>query len=173
MKRITLISILLICTHVSKYSWFSVVAFSPFRSPTFKSHRISSPSLSILKKHGMYPQLESALAFFYLQNELKLSSKALSNVLLKYSWVLYLRVDDNLRPTVGVLESFGFKRRHIRQMVEQVPSVLAINQEWTLPEKLISLEKMFSLHLPKYLVKVSILNLCIPYTAIMYSSLLI
>eukprot|EP01041_Mallomonas_annulata_P003857 gene3857-7692_t len=102
----------------------------------------------------VYPQLENGLAFFYLQNELKLSSKSLTNIILNYSWIMYLKVDTNLRPTVEVFESFGFKKRHIRKLVEQVPSVLAINKDWTLPEKLISLEKMFCLHNPRHLVKV-------------------
>jgi hypothetical protein len=68
--------------------------------------------------------LESGLAFFYLQNELKISSKSLTNILERYSWILYLRVETNLKPTISVLESFGFRKWHIRKIIEQVPSVL-------------------------------------------------
>ena len=66
-------------------------------------------------------------------------------MLLKYSWILYLKVESNLKPTVEVFKEFGFKDAHIRQMVSMVPSILAINHQFTLPEKLISLQTMFSL----------------------------
>jgi hypothetical protein len=85
------------------------------------------------------------MAIYYLQKELKLTEATLMNVILKYSWVMYLKVETNLKPTVEVLRSFGFKDGHIRTMVSIVPSVLAINHNWTLPEKLISIQKMFHL----------------------------
>jgi hypothetical protein len=37
------------------------------------------------------------LAFFYLQKELKLPDHVLTKIMLKYSWVMYLKVDTNLR----------------------------------------------------------------------------
>jgi hypothetical protein len=85
------------------------------------------------------------MAIYYLQKELKLTEATLMNVILKYSWVMYLKVETNLKPTVEVLRSFGFRDSHIRTMVSIVPSVLAINHNWTLPEKLISIQKMFHL----------------------------
>ena len=81
----------------------------------------------------------------YLQNELKIPEDILENMLLKYSWILYLKVDTNLKPTIEVLKGFGFRASHIRQMVSAVPSILAINHQFTLPEKLISLQTIFNL----------------------------
>ena len=85
------------------------------------------------------------LTFFYLQNDLELEKRHLDRIVQKYPWVLYLRVDRNLKPTVQVLTSFGFKKKDIRELVQKVPSILAINHEWSLPEKLLSLQKMYSL----------------------------
>ena len=79
----------------------------------------------------------------YLQHQLKIPEDILANMLLKYSWILYLKVESNLKPTVEVFKEFGFKDAHIRQMVSMVPSILAINHQFTLPEKLISLQTMF------------------------------
>ena len=53
---------------------------------------------------------------------------------------MYLKVDSNIKPTIEVLTEHGFKTSHIRSMVSQVPSILAINHVWTLPEKLLSLQ---------------------------------
>eukprot|EP01036_Dinobryon_divergens_P023285 gene23285-31613_t len=86
------------------------------------------------------------LTVAYLQQEIGLSESVLMNVIIKYSWVMYLKVSTNLRPTVDVLRSFGFREKDIRSIVGQTPSILAINHEWTLPEKLISLQKMFNLN---------------------------
>ena len=61
----------------------------------------------------------------YLQNQLKIPEDILANMLLKYSWILYLKVDSNLKPTIEVFKEFGFKDAHIRQMVSMVPSILA------------------------------------------------
>jgi hypothetical protein len=58
-----------------------------------------SPSISSTKA-GRRTGVTGAgnnLAFFYLQKELKLPEQALNNIMLKYSWVLYLKVDTNLR----------------------------------------------------------------------------
>ncbi|KAJ1441790.1 hypothetical protein B484DRAFT_442568 [Ochromonadaceae sp. CCMP2298] len=87
-----------------------------------------------------------ALAIVYLEQELRLDQAALTKIVLKYPWILYLKVDSNLRPTVEVLRSFGFKDRDVRSIVAQTPSVLAINHAWTLPEKLLSLQRMFHLN---------------------------
>ena len=90
--------------------------------------------------------LKESMAIIFLQHELRLSEKTLMNVIVNHSSLMYLRVDTNLRPTMAVFRSFGFKDKDIRSMVEQAPSVLAINHEWTLPEKLISLQSMFNLN---------------------------
>ena len=95
---------------------------------------------------GSTPPPSDNMAIIFLQQELRLSESTLINVILKHSSLMYLRVESNLRPTIEVFRSFGFKDKDIRSMVEQTPSVLAINHEWTLPEKLISLQSMFNLN---------------------------
>lgn len=105
------------------------------------------------------------LAIYYLQKELKLSEETLMNVILKYSWVMYLKVETNLKPTVEVLRSFGFKEHHIRTIVSIVPSVLAINHNWTLPEKLLSIQKMF------YLTRAQLVRLCCEQPLLLTSSI--
>ena len=84
--------------------------------------------------------------FFYLKYELKLSEATLMKILTKHSWIMYLKVESNLKPTIDTFKSFGFKDRDIKLMIELVPSILGINYEWTLPEKLISLQQMYSLN---------------------------
>lgn len=86
------------------------------------------------------------LTFFYLKYELKLGEATLMKILTKHSWITYLKVESNLKPTIEVFKSFGFKDRDIKLMIELVPSILGINHEWTLPEKLISLQQMYSLN---------------------------
>ena len=86
------------------------------------------------------------LGYFYLQKELKLSEHHMVKIMEKYPWIMYLKVDTNLRPTVEVLKSFGFRDKDVRTILEKVPPILGINHEWTLPEKLISLQKMFNLN---------------------------
>lgn len=81
----------------------------------------------------------------YLEKELQLSDEVLRKIILRFPWILYLQVTTNLRPTVEVFHAFGFKICEIRNIVSQAPSVLAINCKWTLPEKLISIQKMFHL----------------------------
>lgn len=86
------------------------------------------------------------LTFFYLKYELKLSEATLMKILTKHSWIMYLKVESNLKPTIDTFKSFGFKDRDIKLMIELVPSILGINYEWTLPEKLISLQQMYALN---------------------------
>jgi len=86
------------------------------------------------------------LTFFYLKYELKLGEATLMKILTKHSWIMYLKVESNLKPTIEAFKSFGFKDRDIKLMIELVPSILGINYEWTLPEKLISLQQMYSLN---------------------------
>ena len=105
------------------------------------------------------------LAIYYLQTELKLSEATLMNVIIKYSWVMYLKVETNLKPTVEVFNSFGFKMHHICTMVSVVPSVLAINHNWTLPEKLISIQKMFDLS------RGQLVKLCVQQPLLLTSSI--
>ena len=81
-------------------------------------------------------------AFFYLQNTLQLSQPALMRIVMKHPSILYLKPRSNLIPTIEVYQSFGFTNKDIRAMVEKVPSVLAINHNWTLPEKLLSLQAL-------------------------------
>jgi hypothetical protein len=66
-------------------------------------------------------------------------------IILKYPWILYLRVNTNLRPTVEVLQSYGFKRKDIHNIVSRAPSILAIDHIQTLPHKLLSIQSMFHL----------------------------
>jgi len=87
-----------------------------------------------------------ATAYFFLQKELKLPEHHLTNIMLRYPNIMYLKVETNLRPTVDVFKSFGFREKDIRLIVGHCPYVLAINHEWTLPEKLISIQKMFNLN---------------------------
>jgi hypothetical protein len=85
------------------------------------------------------------LTIKFLQDELRLDDTTLSSILLKHSWILYLRVDTNLRPKVAMLRSRGFSKNDIRTIVKAAPSVLGINLEWTLPEKLLTIQKLFHL----------------------------
>lgn len=104
---------------------------------------ISLPALQVIAKTG---RLGANLGYFYLQKELKLSEHHMVQIMEKYPWIMYLRVDTNLRPTVEVLKSFGFRDKDVRSMLQTVPPILGINHEWTLPEKLISIQKMFNLN---------------------------
>lgn len=81
----------------------------------------------------------------YLEKELQLSNDVLKKIILRFPWILYLQVTTNLQPTIEVFHAFGFKIGEIRNVVSHAPSVLAINYQWTLPEKLISIQKMFFL----------------------------
>ena len=102
-----------------------------------------SPALHVSAKTG---RIGANLGYFYLQKELKLSEHHMMKIMEKYPWIMYLKVDTNLRPTVEVLKSFGFRDKDVRSILEKVPPILGINHEWTLPEKLISLQKMFNLN---------------------------
>jgi hypothetical protein len=104
---------------------------------------ISLPALQVIAKTG---RLGANLGYFYLQKELKLSEHHMVQIMEKYPWIMYLKVDTNLRPTVEVLKSFGFRDKDVRSMLQTVPPILGINHEWTLPEKLISIQKMFNLN---------------------------
>ena len=67
-------------------------------------------------------------------------------IIRKYPWILYLKVETNLKPTISVLNSFGFDKNRLKILVDKIPSILALDQEWTIPEKLLSLQKMFYLN---------------------------
>ena len=56
-------------------------------------------------------------SFFYLQNSLKISERALMRIVLKYGYVLYLRPERTIIPTIEVFQSFGFNQEDIRTMV--------------------------------------------------------
>ena len=111
------------------------------------------------------PQFGEDIAFFYLQQELKVDENTLVNIIRKHSWILYLKVDSNLRPTVEVLNSFGFRNKDIRDLVDSIPSILAIDHKWTLPEKLVSIQKMF------YLSKQNLVRLVVNQPLLLTSSI--
>ena len=104
---------------------------------------LSIPVLQMSAKTG---RIGANLGYFYLQKELKLSEHHMVKIMEKYPWIMYLKVDTNLRPTVEVLKSFGFRDKDVRSMLEKVPPILGINHEWTLPEKLMTIQKMFNLN---------------------------
>ncbi len=87
----------------------------------FKALALNNPALlpvlAVEEESTLDPfsQVKEKLAIFYLKNELKLSEDTLNRLILKYSWLMYLRVDTNLRPTVGVLKSFGFRDKDVRK----------------------------------------------------------
>lgn len=41
-----------------------------------------------------------SLPYFHLRNNLRIRQGALNNVMIKYPWLLYLKADTNMRPTV-------------------------------------------------------------------------
>lgn len=88
------------------------------------------------------------LAYFYLRDKLKISKKSLMNIVVKYPWLLYLKVEKNIRPTIDAYRTFGFKIGDVRSLVEAVPSTLGLNANWSIPERLISLQKLFYLSQP-------------------------
>ena len=69
----------------------------------------------------------------------------MENIILKNSWILYLNVENNLRPTVSSFVRYGFTLEDIRTMTHKVPSVLAMDHRVTLPAKLQALEEEFGL----------------------------
>ncbi len=85
------------------------------------------------------------MAFMFLMQEINLKQEVLERIIVKYSWILYLKVDTNLRPTIEVFRSYGYTNSDICAMVSRIPSVLAINHEKTLPQKLKQLENDFNL----------------------------
>eukprot|EP01038_Epipyxis_sp_PR26KG_P010199 gene10199-13722_t len=87
-----------------------------------------------------------SLTIIYLKQELKIKDSTLALIVLKYSWILYLNVEKNIIPTISVFKSFGLKDREIKSIIEQCPSILGINHVFSLPEKLLSLQKMFNLN---------------------------
>jgi len=119
-------------------SQHSVRILSSFSNPQFSS--VDGTALST----APLLDIKESLTIYYLEQELKLSKETLTKIILKYSWILYLKVDTNLRPTIEVMKSFGLKDRDVRLIVSKAPSVLAINYDFTLPEKLIALQKMVS-----------------------------
>ena len=74
------------------------------------------------------------MAFMFLMQEINLKQEVLERIIVKYSWILYLKVDTNLRPTIEVFRSYGYTNSDICAMVSRIPSVLAINHEKTLPQ---------------------------------------
>ena len=94
---------------------------------------------------GSFFETEEHMASYFLQEELGLSTEAMESIILNQSWILYLDVERNLRPTVRTLERYGFSFEGVKLMVSRVPSVLAINHEHTLPAKLGALEEEFGL----------------------------
>ena len=83
---------------------------------------------------------------FYLKEELELDDSTMMNIIRKHSWLLYLDVETNLIPTIEALNDSGFTLDDIKMLIAKVPSILAIDSEWTMPEKLLSLQQMFYLN---------------------------
>ena len=146
------ISGLVFCFLFSWSSWRQHRTLAPLYAQTSKSAigrserveaDINAPVIHVSAKAG---RIGANLGYFYLQKELKLSEHHMMKIMEKYPWIMYLKVDTNLRPTVEVLKSFGFRDKDVRSMLEKVPPILGINHEWTLPEKLISIQKMFNLN---------------------------
>ena len=96
------------------------------------------------EKNSDTPQL----AYFYLRDKLKISKKSLMNIVVNYPWLLYLKVESNIRPTIDAYRTFGFKISDVRLLIEVVPSTLGLNADWSIPERLISLQKLFYLSQP-------------------------
>lgn len=127
-----------ISSEIESDSQHHVRILSSFSNPPFSStDGAALPTAPLL-------DIKESLTIYYLEQELKLSKETLTKIILKYSWILYLKVDTNLRPTIEVMKSFGLKDRDVRLIVSKAPSVLAINYDFTLPEKLIALQKMVS-----------------------------
>lgn len=84
---------------------------------------ITTPILQSMAKTG---KLGANLGYFYLQKELKLSEHHMVKIMEKYPWIMYLKVDTNLRPTIEVLKSFGFRDKDVRTMLEKVPPILGM-----------------------------------------------
>ncbi len=131
-----------------------IVSISPSSSIPLSSSSTPWSSISGFLSEADETTEGSSGAFFYLKDDLGLSEDVLQNIILKYSWILYLKVDTNLRPTIRVLRSYGFTLENICSMVAKVPSVLAMNCEITLPHKLEGIRQEFNLLQPKDLVQV-------------------
>ena len=58
---------------------------------------------SLVKLENVYENLQSGIAYFYLQKVVKVDESALMLLVLKYSWILYLRVETNLKPVSKTL----------------------------------------------------------------------
>jgi hypothetical protein len=85
------------------------------------------------------------LTVSYLQNVLKLEDRILGKIVAKHSYILYLDVENNIKPTVKALQSLGFKMREISYIVGVIPSLLSMDQKWTIPEHFISIKQMYGL----------------------------
>lgn len=87
---------------------------------------------------------EDMLTIVYFKKVLKISDDGLKSILLHHSWILHLRV-KSLIPKVNYLKTYGFKDKDIRKLVEYMPSVLAMNYQHSIPQKLLCLQKYFNL----------------------------
>ena len=79
--------------------------------------RLVSPSSSYNLSQAISSVNLQNFAFFYLQNRLQVSERALMRIVLKYGYVLYLRPERTIIPTIEVFQSFGFNLSDIRIMV--------------------------------------------------------
>lgn len=81
----------------------------------------------------------------FLCKELGLRKQDLESVEKRFPTLFKLSVESNIRPTIEVLRSFGFKTKDLRQILKVNPRAFSLNSEWTLPEKLLELEQAFGL----------------------------
>lgn len=56
-----------------------------------------------------------------------------------------LSSESNIRPTIDVLQSFGFSKRDLCHILKVNPRAFSLNCEWSLPEKLLEFEQTFGL----------------------------
>eukprot|EP01039_Chlorochromonas_danica_P007748 gene7748-8559_t len=103
---------------------------------------------SLAKDGDLMPSFmarENDMAISFYKNVLKLDEEVLSRIIEQHSYLLYLKVETNLKPTIKVLQSFGFKMRDIRQLVSSAPSILSLNAKLSIAERCVGLKQMFGL----------------------------
>lgn len=122
----------------------TTIPYISFCPNSFKSYQ-GCTGLQMRKSAVTLPGETRDMAFFFLKEELKLEDATMIRIIRSHSWLLYLNVETNLKPTIECLNSFGFRQKDIQQLVDRAPSILAIDCVWTMPEKLVSLQRMFAL----------------------------
>ena len=88
--------------------------------------------------------VQGSATYTYLKDNLQLSEKSINRIVNFYSSLLYLRV-DNIEQKVSILHQYGFADAHIRDIFEQVPTILAL-QSKSIEEKLAAIKESFHLN---------------------------